>query len=210
MQTLRLVTPPTAEAVSLAEAKAHLRVDFDNGDDDALITAMISAATDALHYLNRTIAPSTLALDLDVFADEIALPRPPLISVGSITYKDATNTAQTLSSSVYESVIDSEGLGFVRLAYGQSWPETRSGGLPITITYQAGYSATPAPIKAAILLRLGRLYELRDAASLAPRLRAESNEGINRFEYAVSSAGASEAISDAETHLLARYRIWTP
>jgi uncharacterized phiE125 gp8 family phage protein len=207
MQTLRLVTPATEKAVSLAEAKAHLRVTT-TADDD-LITALIDAATDALHYLNRTILPSVWALDLDAFADEIALPRPPLVSVASIVYRDEANASQTLSTSVYDVVTDSEGHGYVRLAFDQSWPSIRSGGQPVTINFSAGYSTTPAPIKSAILLRLGRLYELRDQASLAPRLRAEANEGINRLEYVVSPAAASEAISEAEMHLLARYRVWT-
>lgn len=207
MKTIRLVTAPTAQAVSLSEALAHLRVD--GADDNALINSLISASTDALSYLNRTILPSTLALDLDAFEDEIALPRPPLVAVSSILYKDAGNVAQTLASDVYDVVTDSAGLGFVRLAYGKNWPDVRDGGLPITITFTAGYSAVPQAIKAAILLRVGRLYEMRDAASLTPRLRAEENVGINRFEYAVSAASASEAISEAEQHLLAPYRIWT-
>ncbi|MGJ0505614.1 MAG: head-tail connector protein [Methylocystis sp.] len=209
MSTLRLVTPPTAQAVLLDEAKAHLRVDA--MDDDALIAALISAATDALNYLNRTIAPCLWELDLAAFADEIILPRPPLKTVSSIVYRDSQNIAQTLPSSVYDVVTDSEGFGYVRLAYGQSWPDVRSGGEPVTIRFEAGYDAPPPPIKAAILLRVARLYELRDAASLAPRLRAETNEGINRFEYAVSTpAGASEAISEAESHLLSRYLARSP
>jgi hypothetical protein len=39
-----LITPPAAEPVTLAEAKLHLRVETGFTDDDALITAMITAA----------------------------------------------------------------------------------------------------------------------------------------------------------------------
>src|SRR4051812_22094950 len=40
LMTSILLTPPAAEPITLAEAKAYLRVD--NGDDDAVITALIA------------------------------------------------------------------------------------------------------------------------------------------------------------------------
>jgi uncharacterized phiE125 gp8 family phage protein len=210
MTTLRLVTPPTALAVSLDEAKAHLRVE--SLSDNALITAMIEAATAGLGYLNRTICPADWALDLSEFSDEILLPRPPLVSVASITYRDDADTEQTVSASVYTVVKDSLGVGIVRLAWGQSWPGARSGGEPITISFSAGYAQVPPAIKAAILLRVGRLYELRDASSLSPRKRAETVDGIGRDEWVVSNPTAVgvEAVTEAERHLLAPYQVWTP
>lgn len=185
--TLRLVTPPSARAVSLAEAKAHLRIDSEVDEYDALILAYIDAATDRLGYLNRTIAPSTWALDLPEFADEITLPRPPFNSLTHIRYRDAQNVEQTLSGSVYEVVADSLGHGVVRRAYNQSWPSTRGTGEPITITWQAGYVTAPGAIRAAILLMVGALWDFRS-------------------ENAASSLAMLPFGVDA---LVSTYRIWT-
>ncbi len=44
-----LTVPPAGEPLTLAEAKLHLRVDL--SDDDALITALISAAREQAEFL---------------------------------------------------------------------------------------------------------------------------------------------------------------
>lgn len=46
---LKLITAPTEPAVPLEDAKAHLRVE--GADDDALITSMIHAATEAAEQM---------------------------------------------------------------------------------------------------------------------------------------------------------------
>jgi hypothetical protein len=61
-----LLTAPSVEPVSLAEAKAHLRVDVT--DDDALITALITAARQsAEHKTRRSLCTQQWSLVLDQF-----------------------------------------------------------------------------------------------------------------------------------------------
>ena len=63
---MQLMTPPAGEPISLAEAKLHLRVDFD--DDDSLIQVLISAARQAAETLtNRQFVTARWRMVLDSF-----------------------------------------------------------------------------------------------------------------------------------------------
>jgi uncharacterized phiE125 gp8 family phage protein len=186
MATLRLVEPPTAAGVTLAEAKAHLNVDFD--DDDDLIVAYVEAAIERLSYLNRALRFSRWALDLASFVDEIILPRPPLVEVESVTFLDAADVGQTLSTSVYEVKTDCLGQGVLRLKSGQGWPSLSNAREPVTISFAAGYVTLPGPLKAAVLLTVGALYDHRAEVSGAQ---------VFALPFGVDA-------------LVSTYRIWTP
>lgn len=158
---LKLITAPTTEPVTLADAKSHLRVS--GTDDDALITALISAARqDAEHRLGRALITQTWELTLDAFTDTIELPLPVLASVTSIKYIDATGTEITLSSAAYTVDTDSEP-GRVYPVYGTSWPGIRSQTNAVRIRYVAGAASVDAAISQWMLLRISALYENRES-----------------------------------------------
>ena len=72
MRGLTLVTAPASEPVSLAEAKAHLRIEA--ADDDSLIGALITAARQSAEaHMRRALMSQTWRLSLDRFP---AAPQP--------------------------------------------------------------------------------------------------------------------------------------
>jgi uncharacterized phiE125 gp8 family phage protein len=165
---LVIVTPPAAEPLTLAMAKAHLRVD--STDEDTWITTAIQAAReDAEGYTERAFVTQALRLYLDSFPYSIDLPRPPVQSVESITYLDADGAEQTLAESEYQTDLvrapDSPTPPRILPAYGKSWPVTRAVPNAVWIDYTAGYGAgpdnVPARLRAGMLLNLGDAFENR-------------------------------------------------
>src|SRR4051794_386751 len=66
MYHLKVTTQPTVEVLTLAEAKAHLRVDIT--DDDDLITELIVAARESCErWVSRSFLTTTWRLTLDHF-----------------------------------------------------------------------------------------------------------------------------------------------
>jgi hypothetical protein len=121
---LQLVTPPTMEPVSVADAKKHSRIFMDI--DDNLVAGYISVARQrAESVMNRACLPQTWTLYLQTFPGRnqvtgyrefgindytkfnyFKLPRPPfisatqppaLLSVQSFVYYDTTNTQYVMT-----------------------------------------------------------------------------------------------------------------
>lgn len=168
---LQLITAPEEEPVSLAEAKAHLRLEHE--DEDSVINLLIRASRRrAEEFLGRALVEQTWELVLDAFPDaEIKLPRPPLLEVVSIKYDDEDGDEQTLPTEDY--AIDTVSKpGWVVPA--DTWPTTLDAINAVRIRYTAGYGPTadspvelasgvPEDIKAGILLFLAHLYANREA-----------------------------------------------
>lgn len=185
--TIKRSVEPVSNPVDLVSVKAHLRIDL--GDEDALISSYISAATRACEEATRRqFMPATWRLTLDAFPDgdlnsvispaveglDIIIPRPPLVSVTSITYKDVSGNAQTLASTFYKVLTDDEP-GRIALAYNKDWPDTYDEPASIVVTCVTGYAdaaSVPEPIKQAIRFLAGHFYENRESVNVGNTVTA--------------------------------------
>lgn len=184
---LVVVTPPDAAhpVVSIDEAKAHMRVD--GNDEDVLIQGLILAVTDWVAgpegWLGRSLSPQTLELTVhthwslfesglsrsyghgawwfDGSLWRVALPRPPLLQVLSVTAIDFDGTETVLPSTGYVVEMGSDGLSYVRStnvadAFGR-----------LRIRYTAGYqnNAVDEGIRLAMLMTVARAFENREGIS---------------------------------------------
>lgn len=161
---LRLIQAP-ANPVSLALAKAHLRVDHDA--EDELIALYMDAALAHLNgpdgVLGRAVSTQTWELVMDAFPDgPIELPLPPLQSVAFIRYWDEAGEQQTVQPTDYAVDADSEP-GWVVPA--NAWPATLQTPGCVVIRFTCGYGTTPAPLRDAILLRTASSYANREVMS---------------------------------------------
>ena len=178
--TLKLITKPTSEPVTLAEAKAHLRVV--NDAEDSLINGLITAAREYCeYYQNRAYITQTWELWLDKWPEKnfIKIPKPPLQSVQSVKYygiDDTDDTEYTLDTEEYY-IDDKSEPGRVSLAYNKSWPSVTLRPISgICVTFTVGYlpagegenedpaGNVPQGVKQAILLLVGHWYENREAS----------------------------------------------
>lgn len=163
----RVTASPAIEPVSVADAKLHLRVTW--GDEDSLIANLVKAGREMVESdAEISLLPQTLTWYLDGFPEwEIALRKPPVNSITSITYLDADGTSQTLAASEYRFDAYSRPARLTP-AYNEDWPDTYQVTNAVTIVAAAGYasaSEVPQIAKQAILMLLSHWYRNRDAVS---------------------------------------------
>lgn len=170
---LTLVTGPALEPVTLAEAKAHCRVD--DTADDALIDGLrVTARQHVEAFTGRALITQTWDLKLAGFpCGEFAIPRAPAISVDAITYIDTAGETQTWATENYVTDLP-EGPhaapGRIAPAYGISYPSVQCVLNAVTVRFTAGYGPNtynvPEAIRAAIKLMTAHLYEQRQPVNV--------------------------------------------
>lgn len=189
---LQLITPPTAEPIDLAEAKAHSRVDIP--DDDVLIGALISAARDFAENLTgkqlvaarwrqvldcfpggqRPQAPYRQAFSLP--GNAILLSKFPVIQVVSIQYLDMQGVTQTVDPATYVVDYSTEPVRITPV-FGQIWPIPVPQIGSVWVNFDAGYaapmSATVAGNQIAVLgwapLAVGTVIRLSNSGGALPK-----------------------------------------
>lgn len=174
---MRRIARPEVLPVSLAEAKAHCRV-F-HSDDDGFITGLIMAAVAHLDgtdgWLGRALVTQSWEMVLDAFPRDyrIRLPLAPVQSVDAVLYRAPDGSELTMADSRWYLANGGEGISWLSLEPQAGWPSTQTRDGAVRVQFTAGYPATtdsppdlagnvPEPIKAAILLMVGDMYENRE------------------------------------------------
>lgn len=165
--TSYLLAGPAAEPVSLAEAKAFLKVDDDA--EDGLIETLIGAAR--LHVegiTGKALMAQSWRIVLDRWPEErwLRLPMTPLMEVTAIAAIDGNGASHDIGVGAF--VVDGERLLVPDHVPGMPRLQARQG---IEIDYVAGFGEAPedvpADLRQAMLGLVAHWHEHRDAVITA-------------------------------------------
>lgn len=167
--TLVMTSGPAVEPVSVAEAKAHLRID--GSAEDVLLASLV--LTSRLHVeaaLSLALITQSWRLVLDRWPRrgkaELALG--PVQSITSIKVKDAAGVLQTLPATNYLVDIASRPARVVLKDGARIDPGIAAGGIEVDFVagFGADASSVPAPLRHAILMLTAHWYEHRDPVEI--------------------------------------------
>lgn len=159
MQILRdvtVVTAPTAEIITLTEAKNYLRVDY--SEDDVLIQDLIDTARIRLEQY-AGVAMTTRTLKAVAFVNEfIELPYAPINNITKVEYLSGTDWVEMNVGNYF--------------VLGDTYKKVYMTGINSTefrFTYACGYTTPPESMKTAVLKLVSDLYEYRESSVEATR-----------------------------------------
>lgn len=164
MNNLTCITAATAQPISLAQAKQHLRIWHD--DDDAYLTALIAAACATIEGptgIGLALLDSTwLQTIASTGTGTVMIDLTPVQSVEKIEAQDSQGVWSEVDPLRYRVNADQRP---ALVTPSGSWPAHSA----LRITFKAGYADVPADLIAALLLTVGYLYENRAEDAPAPR-----------------------------------------
>lgn len=146
---MKITVQPAIEPISVSEAKAWLKVDWDS--EDALIETLISAAREKCEqYTNRAFIEQTIT---ETFGanDDVVLSRGDVITIDSVMVGD-----ESIAPVDYGTYEDATG----QVILLSELPDER-----VEVVYTAGYGPAaddvPRAVKAAIFLMVAEMYDNR-------------------------------------------------
>lgn len=178
---------PTNYPISLAEAKAHLKVD--HTAEDAYIMALVKAVcTRTEGYLGRPLLNTQFQWVMDAFpcSTVMYVPKPKLVSIDSITYLASSDGNTTSWGSTYYNVDTISEPGRLEPAYNETWPtNVRTQNNAVTVKFTAGYGTTTTDVPEDILLGMKLLlasaYENRQDEVVGTGYKVDITQGSQFF-----------------------------
>lgn len=166
-----LLAGPATEPVSLADAKAFLRVD--STEEDALITTLLAAARVHVESVTRRAMIDQnwrVVLDSWPQSGEIRLPIGPFRALIAVTVYDQADSATSLSLAQFLPETAGAPGRIILPGHVEGAPLLRER-FAIEVDYTAGYGASgadvPSALKQAMLTLVGHWFENREAVLMA-------------------------------------------
>lgn len=190
-QAIKLITDATVEPITLAQAKAYLRIDTSDTADDTLVSSLITAARrHAETYAKLSLITQTWDLWLDhfpfmekkgdvwwsgtrqiavseVFGGQAAIhvPKGPLLAVTWLKTYGLDDSVSTFDPTLL--VTDTASVpGRVFLTYGNVWPTDLRTRNAINLRYTAGFGTdstlVPTDLVQAVKILIAHFYENRE------------------------------------------------
>jgi len=207
---VRVIVPPPVGAITQLEAVRHLNENAEDVDTEEL-DAIIREATEHVETIaQHALIQRTLRYTVPAFPNSgaLALAWAPFLDLVTVTYRDASDTEQTLDPAIYRIRNDSDRLpGALILKPNMAWPATADVEDAVSIDYRVGYTTTltdeagrpiingtvddygrvraPADLKAAVKLIAGDLYEHREAQNEQQQLFVNAAVAALMAQYEV-------------------------
>jgi len=157
MYTLEVITPPATEPVSVADLKAHLRLNDDS--EDALLSGFVTTARILFEEATgRAVVSTQFRQHVPTLAAPVYLMKYPVLTVDAVKYHDGDDNLQTASTHRTDTISVPAQVWF------DDYPTTSATKKPVAyVEFTAGWATVPEPVKIAIKLLAGHYYQNREA-----------------------------------------------
>lgn len=165
--------------VSLADVKKHLNIPAATTDHDDELRGFADTATDVIEHITGSVIRRTIVeTHSGRYRTALALHHPPVLSITSVT-ENGTAVASTAYS------LDGEAGLLYKVAGSYTPDRWRTGLLNIVVTYVAGRSAVPPPVREAGLELIRINWRPQQGGNYSPFDTPSAETGERRLGYFV-------------------------